>query len=252
MDAEPHFAARVALLGAAWASIVNAQYSEDIDRAPLAKFRGASTAPAQTVYTIGGYVFFCRGLGKNMSAWALVWHGPSVVTGFEDNNVWVSHKGTLVKCSTRHLRPAQAEETIAFDAVLAPDGVQPSDPLLRQDLDGDAFLDLTSGADASEDPYVGAAAARGPELSGEAPSGRPAPSTPVASAKASPERNVRTRLAPSTPPGDAMDGVSASPSRPTGGAFRGAAVALARGRHAPVHAVAAPDAPAFAGTRTIG
>ena len=59
-------------------------------------------------------------------AWAGRWHGPAVVIGFEGgNNVWVSHRGTTLKCSGHHVRPALPEEVIPWDDLVR---AQPNDP----------------------------------------------------------------------------------------------------------------------------
>ena len=47
--------------------------------------------------------------------WANAWHGPSVLIGFERNNAWVSHRGTVIKVFSRHLRRAEPDETVHID-----------------------------------------------------------------------------------------------------------------------------------------
>ena len=38
--------------------------------------------------------------------------------GTEHNNLWLSHRGNVVKCAARHVRPAEAEELVPWGDVL--------------------------------------------------------------------------------------------------------------------------------------
>ncbi len=45
------------------------------------------------------------------------WIGPAVIIGLESNNLWLSHRGAVVKAASRHVRPAEPEELVPWDQI---------------------------------------------------------------------------------------------------------------------------------------
>ena len=83
------------MLNIAQQSIIVARYDRSISSAFLHRLRSTATDPIQATYNLGDQVFYWRGNGiKHKSRWAMHWHGPAILIGFEGNNCWVSHRGT--------------------------------------------------------------------------------------------------------------------------------------------------------------
>ena len=61
--------------------------------------------------------------------------GPAIVIGLEHNNLWLSHRGNLLKAAARHVRPGEAKELVPraelFDMCSGPD-IQPASPFMDQ------------------------------------------------------------------------------------------------------------------------
>ena len=116
------FAQRVAMLAAAQRSIIALRYSRALSRALVARSRGEDRfTQVSARFSIGDQVSYWRGVGKyrSKSAWAGRWHGPALVIGFEgSNNVWLSHRGSTLKCSGHHVRSVLPEETIPWDDLM--------------------------------------------------------------------------------------------------------------------------------------
>ena len=104
---------------AAQRSITALRYSRELSQAFLARSRADAVDPVRVTFNIGDQVFYWRGVGQKQSAWAERWHGPAVIIGFEANNVWVSHRGTTLKCAARHVRAALPEEQIPWGDIMA-------------------------------------------------------------------------------------------------------------------------------------
>ena len=75
--------------------------------------------PAEHLYQVGDQCYYWRGVTKTKSQWAHRWMGPAIVVGIEANNLWVSHRGNLVKRASRHVRPAEMEELIPWEDILS-------------------------------------------------------------------------------------------------------------------------------------
>ena len=117
LGADPTFAERVMLLAAARRSVAALSANVGIARAFAARSRGEASVPAITVCQVGDQVFYWRGVSKAKSAWAHPWHGPGVIIGLEQNNLWISHRGAVVKASSRHVRPAQSDELVPWHSI---------------------------------------------------------------------------------------------------------------------------------------
>ena len=113
---DPAFADRIALLGAAQRAATGLRYARGLSRAFLARSRVHDAAPAQHQFSLGDQVYYWRGRGRKRD-WSACWHGPAVVIGYEANNLWLTHRNTTVKCSTRHVRLAEPEERLPWDQV---------------------------------------------------------------------------------------------------------------------------------------
>ena len=113
-DKDPSFRERIGLLGAARRSVAALEANHKISEAFLAKSRAAATLPAAATYQVGDQVYYWRGLGKHKvkKHWAQRWHGPAVVIGHEQNNLWLAHRNLTIKASARHVRAAEASELI--------------------------------------------------------------------------------------------------------------------------------------------
>jgi hypothetical protein len=105
------------LLAAARRSVAALSANVGIARAFAARSRGEASVPAITVYQVGDQVFYWRGVSKAKSAWAHRWHGPGVIIGLEQNNLWISHRGAVIKASSRHVRPAQSDELVPWHSI---------------------------------------------------------------------------------------------------------------------------------------
>ncbi|CAE8719458.1 unnamed protein product [Polarella glacialis] len=119
MEQDHTFADRVATQAAAQRSTVGLHYSRALSRAFLARAR--TSQPAAASFAVGDQVYYWRGIGKRgvrFSNWAFRWHGPCVVIGHEQNNIWVAHRGSTLKCAARHLRHALPEELLPWRAVV--------------------------------------------------------------------------------------------------------------------------------------
>ena len=155
------FAQRVAMLAAAQKSVIALRYSRALSRALAARSRGEDRfTQVSAKFSIGDQVSYWRGTGKyrSKSAWAGRWHGPALIIGFEgSNNVWLSHRGSTLKCSGHHIRAVLPEETIPWDDLMRDSGDVPPHPpapdldpqlpeVVRQDrLDGDnVYFDMTT------------------------------------------------------------------------------------------------------------
>ena len=94
-------------------------FSKGLRRAELARSR---TTTLTTRPEAGDIVYvFCDQKYRGRQAKRVLalrrWHGPCLLVAYEgDNNVFVSHKGQLVKCSVEQVRKASSLEQISSDA----------------------------------------------------------------------------------------------------------------------------------------
>ena len=94
-------------------------FSKGLRRAELARSR---TTTLTTRPEAGDIVYFFRDQkyrGRQAKRVLALrrWHGPCLLVAYEgDNNVFVSHKGQLVKCSVEQVRKASSLEQISSDA----------------------------------------------------------------------------------------------------------------------------------------
>ena len=117
VNADPQFSERVALMSAAQRSVTALRYSRTLSRAILARSRIHGAEPARSQYQIGDQVFYFRAT-KVKRQWSTQWHGPASIIGFENNNVWLAHRNSTVKCAVRSLRPAQPSEMLPWSNLL--------------------------------------------------------------------------------------------------------------------------------------
>lgn len=115
---DPDFSDRLQMLAAANRAATAAHYHRGLAKAFLARSRIKESLPAQHKFECGDQVFYFRGASKSKREWASRWHGPALVLGFEGNNLWLSHRNCVVKCSVRHVRLAEPEEELPWKEVL--------------------------------------------------------------------------------------------------------------------------------------
>ena len=109
---ESSFADRLALMATAQRAHLALRHSQVLARAWHSRARGDAARPVEHLYAVGDVVYYWRGRGKRKCDWSLRWCGPARVIGFEQNNVWVSHRNRTIKCAAIHLRPASQEERL--------------------------------------------------------------------------------------------------------------------------------------------
>ena len=112
------FDRRIAMRVAAERSITALKYSRRVAKAFSARSRADGSLPVEHLFQTGDQVYYWRGVTKAKSQWAHRWMGPAIVIGTEHNNLWLSHRGNVVKCAARHVRPAEAEELVPWDDIL--------------------------------------------------------------------------------------------------------------------------------------
>ena len=114
---DPDFTRRVGMLAAAKRSVASLRYSRGLSKAFSARSRSEASVPAKWTYNVGDQVFYWRGSTKNKAQWMHRWLGPGVIIGVEANNLWISHRGAVVKAASRHVRPAEPEELVPWEAI---------------------------------------------------------------------------------------------------------------------------------------
>ena len=73
--------------------------------------------PSPSTRSVARSSTYWSGVSKAKSAWAHRWHGPGIIVGLEQNNLWISHRGAVVKASSRHVRPAQSDELVPWHSI---------------------------------------------------------------------------------------------------------------------------------------
>ena len=115
---DPDFSDRLQMVAAANRAATAAHYHRGLAKAFLARSRIKESLPAQHKFECGDQAFYFRGGSTSKREWASRWHGPALVLGFEGNNLWLSHRNCVVKCSVRHVRLAEPEEELPWKEVL--------------------------------------------------------------------------------------------------------------------------------------
>ncbi len=96
------------------------------------------------------------------------WMAPGVIIGIESNNLWISHRGAVIKAANRHVRPAEPEELVPWNQIYEMAGEDQLPPVPNE------YLDLNEPARAVPPPAQGA----GPQEEAVEGAGPPPPVQP--------------------------------------------------------------------------